>query len=130
MSPATSVVSASIRRSADLSSSGTTIPTHAFPCQIPRGDQEPENWLTYSRTVLGQRFSPLTQITPANVRNLELAWLWQAQSIQPKFEATALAVDGVTGFSTTPLRFAIVLAAIGMGLAAGIVLYALVGFLT
>ena len=40
MSPATSVVNGSIRRSADLSSSGTTIPTHAFPCQIPRRDHK------------------------------------------------------------------------------------------
>src|ERR1700734_3596987 len=40
MSPATSVVSGSIRRSADLSSSGMTIPTHAFPCQIPRLDHK------------------------------------------------------------------------------------------
>src|SRR5258707_9388525 len=40
MSSATSVVSGSIRRSADLSSSGTTIPTQAFPCQIPRRDHK------------------------------------------------------------------------------------------
>ena len=40
MSPATSVVSGSIRRSADLSSSGTTIPTQAFPCQILRRDHK------------------------------------------------------------------------------------------
>src|SRR5277367_1493339 len=40
ISPATSVVSGSIRRSADLSSNGTTIPTHAFPCQIPRLDHK------------------------------------------------------------------------------------------
>ena len=42
----------------------------------------------------------------------------------------ALAIDGLTGFSTAPLRVAIVLASIGMGLAAAIVFYALVGFLT
>src|ERR1700734_638312 len=40
MSPATSLVSGSIRRSADLSSSGTTIPTQSFPCQIPRRDHK------------------------------------------------------------------------------------------
>jgi alcohol dehydrogenase (cytochrome c) len=44
--------------------------------------------------VRGQRFSPLTQITPGDVKNLELAWIWQAQS-QARFEATALVVDGV-----------------------------------
>jgi alcohol dehydrogenase (cytochrome c) len=62
--------------------------------RILHASQEPQNWLTYSGTVLGQRYSPLTQITPANVKNLELAWLWQVES-REKFEATPLVVDGV-----------------------------------
>src|SRR5215471_19968296 len=57
-------------------------------------DREPQNWLTYSGNVSGQRYSPLTQITPANVKNLELQWVWQAKSLE-KFETTALVVDGV-----------------------------------
>ena len=61
--------------------------------RILHASQEPQNWLTYSGTVNGQRYSPLTQITPANVKNLELAWLWQAQS-SLRFEATSLVVDG------------------------------------
>ena len=40
----------------------------------------------------------------------------------------ALAVNGLTGFSTAPLRMAIVLASIGVVLAVAIVIYALVGF--
>jgi alcohol dehydrogenase (cytochrome c) len=62
--------------------------------RLLQADREPHNWLTYSRTYSNQRFSPLTQITPANVANLELQWVWQARSLE-KFEATALAVDGV-----------------------------------
>ena len=57
-------------------------------------DKEPQNWLTYSGANNGQRFSALTQITPANAKNLELQWVWQAQSLE-KYEATALVVDGV-----------------------------------
>src|SRR5580704_15714486 len=57
-------------------------------------DREPQNWLTYSATVNGQRYSPLAQITPANIKNLELQWVWQAKSVE-KFETTALVVDGV-----------------------------------
>src|SRR5438132_7437556 len=57
-------------------------------------DREPQNWLTYSGNVLGQRYSPLTQITAANVKNLELQWVWQAKSLE-KFETTALVVDGI-----------------------------------
>jgi alcohol dehydrogenase (cytochrome c) len=56
--------------------------------------REPQNWLTYSGGVNGQRHSPLTQITPANAKNLELQWVWQAKSLE-KFETTALVVDGV-----------------------------------
>jgi alcohol dehydrogenase (cytochrome c) len=56
--------------------------------------KEPQNWLTYSGTIDGQRYTPLNQVTPANVKNLELQWVWQAKSTE-KFEATALVVDGV-----------------------------------
>src|SRR5580658_3634067 len=56
--------------------------------------KEPQNWLTYSGNLEGQRYSPLTQITPANVKNLELQWVFQSRSLE-KFEATALVVDGV-----------------------------------
>jgi alcohol dehydrogenase (cytochrome c) len=56
--------------------------------------KEPQNWLTYSGTMMSQRYSPLTQITPENVKNLELEWVYQARSLE-KFEATALVVDGI-----------------------------------
>jgi alcohol dehydrogenase (cytochrome c) len=55
---------------------------------------EPHNWLTYSGTNLSQRYSALTEITPANVKNLQLKWVFQAASFE-KFEATPLVVDGV-----------------------------------
>src|SRR5580700_2258325 len=62
--------------------------------RLLHADREPQNWLTYSGTVNGQRYSPLTQITPGNVKNLELQWVWQARSVE-KFETTALVVDGI-----------------------------------
>jgi len=62
--------------------------------RIMRADKEPQNWLTYSGSVQSQRYSQLTQITPDNVKNLELQWVYQARSLE-KFEATALVVDGV-----------------------------------
>src|SRR5271170_7882 len=62
--------------------------------RLLRADREPQNWLSYSGTVFNQRHSLLTQISPANVKNLELKWVWQARSLE-KFEATALAVEGV-----------------------------------
>ena len=62
--------------------------------RILRAEREPHNWLSYSGTLFNQRYSPLTQITTANAKNLELQWIWQARSLE-KFEATALVVDGV-----------------------------------
>ena len=43
---------------------------------------------------MSQRYSPLDQITPQNVKNLELKWVFQARSLE-KFEATPLVVDGI-----------------------------------
>jgi alcohol dehydrogenase (cytochrome c) len=57
-------------------------------------EKEPQNWTSYSGSLFNQRFSPLTQITPANAKNLDLQWVWQSKSLE-KFEATALVVDGV-----------------------------------
>jgi len=62
--------------------------------QILRTDMEPANWLTYSGDVYSRRHSMLTQIAPANVKDLELQWAFQAMSLE-KFEATPLAIDGV-----------------------------------
>src|SRR5437667_2784113 len=62
--------------------------------RILRANQEPHNWLTYSGNYNGQRYSPLSQVTPENVKNLELQWIFQARSLE-KFEATPLVVDGV-----------------------------------
>src|SRR5713101_7228001 len=62
--------------------------------RILGANKEPQNWLTYSGTTMSQRHSPLTQVTPENVKNLELQWVYQARSLE-KFEATALVVDGI-----------------------------------
>src|SRR5688500_9363427 len=62
--------------------------------RILNADKEPQNWLSYSGTPKNQRFSPLTQITTANVKNLQQAWIWQARSLE-KFQATPIVLDGV-----------------------------------
>ena len=62
--------------------------------RILNASKEPQNWLTYSGNMLSQRYSPLAQVTPQNVKNLELKWVFQARSLE-KFEATPLVVDGV-----------------------------------
>jgi alcohol dehydrogenase (cytochrome c) len=62
--------------------------------RIVNAGKEPQNWLTYSGSTYSQRYSTLDQITPSNVKNLELQWVFQARSLE-KFEATSLVVDGV-----------------------------------
>ena len=73
--------------------------------RILHADREPQNWLTYSGGLFGHRYSPLTQITPANVKNLELQWVFQTRGpAEPteKFEATPLVVDGVMYTTLAP----------------------------
>ncbi len=62
--------------------------------RILNADQEPGNWLTYNRNYMSQHHSPLDQINRENVGDLELKWVYQAQSLE-KYEATPLVVDGV-----------------------------------
>src|SRR5216684_473187 len=57
-------------------------------------DKEPGNWLMYSHTYSGWRFSSLDQINTQNVTNLHVKWLFQGRS-QDKFETTPLVVDGI-----------------------------------
>ncbi len=62
--------------------------------RILHADKEPQNWLTYSGTMQSQRHRSMSQITPENVKNLQLQWVYQARSLE-KFEATPLVVDGI-----------------------------------
>src|SRR6266404_5540764 len=62
--------------------------------RLLRAPQEPQNWLTYSGGYSSHRHSALGQITTANVKTLELQWVFQARSIQT-LETSPLVVDGV-----------------------------------
>jgi alcohol dehydrogenase (cytochrome c) len=62
---------------------------------------EPHNWLTYSGTYASQRHTLLRQITPRNVVDLQLQWVFQAQSLE-SFETTPLVVDGVMYLTEAP----------------------------
>jgi alcohol dehydrogenase (cytochrome c) len=62
---------------------------------------EPHNWLTYSGSYSSHRHSTLDQITPSNVEDLELKWVFQARSLE-NFAATPLVVDGVMYVTQAP----------------------------
>ena len=56
--------------------------------------EDPSNWLTYGRDYANQRFSPLTRINKANVKQLAPAWSYRS-GINAAFQATPIVVDGV-----------------------------------
>jgi quinoprotein glucose dehydrogenase len=71
------------------------------------GGSVDQEWRVYGHDPGGMRFSPLNQITRANVRRLQRAWTYEVSrgardhsvEIQP-FETTPLMVDGVLYFTT------------------------------
>ena len=81
----------------------TLLTVTALTAQTPfdrlvNAERDPANWLTYSGTLDGQRYSRLTQITPANAKDLELKWVLQTRApAEPnsKYEATSLVSNGV-----------------------------------
>jgi alcohol dehydrogenase (cytochrome c)/quinohemoprotein ethanol dehydrogenase len=62
--------------------------------RLARADREPENWLMHGRTYDEQRYSPLAQVTTANVDRLGLAWFFDVPTTRG-MEATPIVVDGV-----------------------------------
>src|SRR5438477_8920247 len=69
--------------------------------RLLRATNEPHNWMTYSGSYASQRYSTLTKINPANVKNLEQKWIFQAESLE-KFETTPLVVDGIMYITQAP----------------------------
>jgi alcohol dehydrogenase (cytochrome c) len=64
---------------------------------------EPGNWLTYSGNYQSWRYSPLGEITPANVASLRVAWVHQAADPgRPGFVETTPLVDGGVLYATYP----------------------------
>ena len=69
--------------------------------RLVRAAEEPQNWITYSGGYAGQRHSLLTEITPANVKNLELKWILPNQ-VFGAWQSTPLVVDGIMYVTQRP----------------------------
>jgi alcohol dehydrogenase (cytochrome c) len=78
----------------------------AAPDDAELASAPPGEWLTYNRDYQGQRFSPLTDITPRNVGKLAPACLFQAGE-GGSFEGSPIAYRGRLYVSTTHNTFAI-----------------------
>lgn len=72
----------------------TTLGAQVSDSRLRAARAEPANWLTYSGDFGSQRYSALSQITPANVASLRPAWIYQAA--EPGILQTSpIVVDGV-----------------------------------
>jgi quinoprotein glucose dehydrogenase len=69
------------------------------PAQRPDASNE---WPTYGQDAGGMRFSPLTQITPANVGQLDVAWVYH---MRPPAPPVAAATPGTPAPAPAPGRF-------------------------
>jgi len=63
---------------------------------------EAHNWLTYSGTLDGQRYSRLDQIKKENIGALKLAWVYQTGSRHELNETNPLVVDGIMFLTESP----------------------------
>ena len=69
--------------------------------RLTAATSEPQNWLTYSGDYQSHRFSLLDQITPANVKNLKLQWVYQSP-VAGNWQTTPLVVDGIMYITQRP----------------------------
>ncbi len=75
-----------------------SLPTEVAAAAPMGGDMPDGEWHQYGRTPYGQRYSPLSQITPANVADLKLAWQYQTGDVKRPDDV------GETTYQVTPLK--------------------------
>ena len=76
----------------------------AAPGTAPEGD--PGNWPSYNRTLAGERFSPLDEITTSNVAKLRRVCTYTLPEVG-SFQTGPLAIDGTLYFTTDEGSYAI-----------------------
>ena len=93
---------------ADASSSAKPAQEFAFPdslavpySRLVASATEPANWLTYSGSYRGWRYSALTQVAADNVADLKLAWTAQLPT-RDMVEGNPIVVDGVMYMTEPP----------------------------
>jgi len=74
---------------------------HVDSARLRAAGTKSDEWLTYSGSLDGRRYSPLAQINASNVAQLRVRWIRQFSTTEPKVQATPLVVDGVM-FVTEP----------------------------
>jgi quinoprotein glucose dehydrogenase len=80
----------------DIDGSIATSETVAGPQEA--ATQPAEDWRDYGRSQFGQKYSPLTQITPGNVKTLKVAWTFRTGDLPGKNDPVE------TTFEVTPIK--------------------------
>ncbi|WP_411884637.1 glucose/quinate/shikimate family membrane-bound PQQ-dependent dehydrogenase [Polaromonas sp. YR568] len=84
------------------------LPPMGAAAAAPGDGVPPDEWHAYGRTGQGQRYSPLAQITPANVKGLDVAWEYRTGDMRGRpgdpqettFEVTPLKIGNRLFFCT------------------------------
>ncbi len=87
-------IAAGLRDTHDIAGSLPQAAAEGAPAassEVPDGE-----WHAYGRTAAGQRWSPLAQITPANVGGLEVAWQFRTGDIRGRAGDPEETTDEVT----------------------------------
>ena len=77
-----------------VTAKAVTADVNVTDAQMLAADKDLDNWLLHGRTYDSQSYSPLTQITPANVKGLKPVSIIQT-GIAGSFENTPIEVNGV-----------------------------------
>ncbi len=84
-----------------LASLGLQAQTPVGPERLLNASKDAQNWMIYGGDYFSNRHSPLTQITPANVKNLTMAWAYQSPTTG-SWQPTPLVVDGIMYLTQRP----------------------------
>lgn len=96
---AAALIVAGVAISKDPHNLDGSLPTEEVAAAPDTGNVVPDGeWHQYGRTQYGQRYSPLTQITPENVAKLELAWQYRTGDVRQPQDVTE------TTYQVTPLK--------------------------
>jgi quinoprotein glucose dehydrogenase len=82
---------------------------HAAPAAAPSWQAAPsKEWPAYGGDQGASRYSPLEQLTPANIRNLKVAWVHHTEDASERpattIETTPIVVGGVMYIQTAKLQ--------------------------
>ena len=90
-----------------IQASGVVLLAATFPVTLPAQSGIPDaDWRTYNRTVAGDRFSPLTEITRANVGQLREVCRYALPEVT-SLQTGPIVIAGVVYFTTDTISYAI-----------------------